>query len=478
MLTLRSLGAAIATLSVGSYAAIVTGVATNIIVARYLGAGGYGRLALLLMVSQVLLTLASAWTLPGLIRFGAQEHALRGTVAASLRSRTVILAPCLILAVLALWAGRAPIAAYVDVPEEGLLVVSVHLLAAAFAQTIGGALQAAGRMPLYGASLFAEKAAALVAILALATLAGPLDAPGVLGGMALAAVTIGGAGLTLIWRAGLLRDAAPESRRLRELWRFSLPQLGGSWAGIFGSQWIDFVIIRQFLTLPQLGLYALAFQIAGTVQQLPVVASTVLLPWLSAAAARGDDREVRSLLGRPARLALVAFATGTGLLLTFADPIVPLIFGETFAEAIVPLSVLLVASCVAAVFHMINPALTARGIVWPVTLAVVAAVATNVAFDLLLIPQHGITGAALATLAAYLVSTGIITIAGHVKLQAPVAGYALFILPVIAPFAATTLLSGTFGAIASLTLMLALAAVLAVAAGAARRADTFAPTNR
>ena len=451
----------VASVSAGSYAAILTSIVTNIVVARMLGTTEYGRLALMIMASQVLLTLGASWTLPALIRYGAQEHAVHRSVSASLRARSGIMVPAVGLLLAILWLGRGPVGAYLDVPEAGVAILALHVVAVSLSQTVGGILQAAGRMALYGLTLFADKLLILGVVVAVAAFL-PIDAVRVLAASALASLAVVFAGGVVLARLGLLGGAPAGGATIGELLRFSLPQIGGSWAGLFGGQWIDYVIIRRYLTLADLGVYALAFQIAGAVQQLSIGAATVLMPRYSAMAARGEDAEIRLVLQRIVPAGLLAFSLGLGILILSAGLIVPAIFGERFAGAVPPLLILLVASMAVGVFNAMNPALTAYSVVWPVTLAVALAVALNIVLDLVLIPSHGIVGAAVATALSYALSASIVLAVAARRVGVDVLGYSLFALPVLAAYVPLVMLDGALAY--AVALSLGAASVILIAA--------------
>lgn len=432
-MTWRGLALDVASVSAGNYAAILTGILTNVWLARILGASEYGRLALMVMASQVLLTLGASWTLPALIRYGAQEHALHGSVLRTARARTGVMVPSLAVLLAIVWLLREPLARYLDVPANGVAVLVVHIVALALSQTIGGVLQAGGRMALYGMTLLADRLLVL-GVLAVLTALVPLDAVRTIAASAFASLAVVIAGGAVLMRLGMLRAVAAASVPVREFVRFSVPQIGGSWAGLFGSQWIDYVIIRRYLTLADLGLYALAFQIAGSVQQLIISAVTVLMPRFSAMVALDQHQEIRRILGRLVPLGLLAFSIGIAALILSADWFVPAIFGERFAPAVPPLLVLLVASLGVALFSPLSTALAAYGVVWPVTLAVVLAVIVNFVLDLLLIPSYGILGSAVATAGSYAVSSATVLFLSARRLGVDAFGYALFVLPALAVY--------------------------------------------
>lgn len=456
---MRPLVTAVLSVSAGNYAAIAAGIVTNILLARALGAAEYGRLALLLMASGIMAVVASTWTLTGLIRFGAQEYADRRTVAGSLLARIVIVVPSLAIVAIVTWVLGGPLSAYLDTPTATLAIVLFHATASALSQSVGGVFQAAERMTVYGASLFVDRIAVLGAVTALA-IAGPFDAADALLTVTLGVTLSSLGGLAFAAHLGLLARGRLDPAGVSALWRFSLPQLGGSWAGVFGSQWIDYVIIRRYLSLGDLGIYALAFQIAGTVQQMATIVATVMLPRYSALVAGGAHEAIRGMLAFGSLRWIVAFAGGAGVLLALAGPVVPLVFGVQFAAVTLPLSLLLVASCAVAVFSTLNPALAAYGIVWPVTGAVLVSVSVNIALDLVLIPPFGIAGSAIATVVAYSVSATIVLAVARARLGAPPMLYALCVTPAPVALAAGLLSGGSVAITTAAAVMTASALAL------------------
>lgn len=60
-------------LGVGNYGALATGLVVNVVITRRLGTEHYGRMALMLMASQLLLFLSVNWTHTGFVRFGSRS---------------------------------------------------------------------------------------------------------------------------------------------------------------------------------------------------------------------------------------------------------------------------------------------------------------------------------------------------------------------------------------------------------------------
>ena len=453
---------AFASVSLGNYGAIAMSFLISVALTRALGAEEYGRFALLLTVSQVLVVFVTAWSLTGLVRFGAREHATSGAIAETFWSRAVLVGPSLAAAVGVLLGAAPFLGAVLGVATSATLVVIWHLLGATVASTANGALQALGRMSLYGIALLVERAVSLVAILAVSRLAG-LDAVGAVAIYAISGALVGAWVFRSIGARALLPIRASRSS-IGALWRFSLPVAASSWAGLLGTQWIDLAMLRYFLDLVAVGRYALAYQLAGALLQIAFVMSTLLLPRYSVMAQR-EPEELRREVGRTVPYWLFAFSLGAAIAVAAAGPLVPLAFGPDFAPAVPALGLLLVATSAAAIASICQALLAAHGIMWPLTGAIVASVATNVVLNAVLIPPLGIVGAAAATLAAYGLSAALMLSVVRLRIGLGVLRYALFVLPAAAVHLAWLTLGGIAFWLATVVVVTAAAVGLAYAFG-------------
>src|SRR5712691_351231 len=133
-------------LGIGNYGAMALGLAVNGLLARRLGTEQYGRLALMLMASQVLLLVAVNWTHVGFVRFGSHEFASKGAVTETFWTRLGIVLPAAVLGVLAIALARQPLAVYFDIPQFGVWMILVHFVGACALSIIGAVLQACNQM--------------------------------------------------------------------------------------------------------------------------------------------------------------------------------------------------------------------------------------------------------------------------------------------------------------------------------------------
>lgn len=204
--------------------------------------------------------------------------------------------------------------------------------------------------------------------------------------------TAGGWGAP-VWDPGLWRRVAA----------FALPMHVGTIAAYLNYR-VDEVFIATLLPAEQLGLYVIAVGVVERIWILPGSVSTVLLPHLTNS--RERDATVPAAVCRH-----VIMWTGAGcvVLLIAAGPLVTLLYSSEFAGAVAPLRWLLPGIFTLSIGKVLVGELLAREKARYTVWASGAAVVTNVAGNILLVPQMGISGAALASSVSYSVLSGVLT---------------------------------------------------------------------
>jgi O-antigen/teichoic acid export membrane protein len=415
-------------LGAGNYGAMAVSLAINAMVTRRLGVDQFGRLALLLMASQVLSLLAASWTQMGVVRFGALEFASNGSVARTLWTRVWITAPWGAAGALLMLAFRHRLAEYLGIPAWGLALILLHFVATFVLSTVGTAFQAREQMRRYGVVLFLDKIvmATLILLLPLHWVRDPLTVVGMY------AVSSLGAAL---WGLMLLgpRSVLPvtfDRAAYGTMMAFSLPLILSSWAGLFGTNWFDYMVIRKYLPLSDVGLYSLGCLMAGVVQQVTIIFSTLLVPQFSVMVAKGEHEKIAAFVER----VLPYWFLGTSVLLTFvlfgAGPVIPLVFGEEFTGSVPVLALLVLATCGLALFNAFSPLVIALGSTWVLSGICLISGGINVLMDFVLIPTYGIQGAAFATVLAYAASAFMVLAFVQTRVHARVLGLSLLALPV------------------------------------------------
>lgn len=179
-----------------------------------------------------------------------------------------------------------------------------------------------------------------------------------------------------------------------------------TWLGTVGGILIlrlDQVLLAPLAGAQELGWYAVAVSIAEVPAFGLLAVRDVIFP---AAADRGDP----SLVARAARIALLITLPVCAFGIVLAPFAVPLVFGEDFRPAVDMTQVLLVAAIPSGLALVLSGGLFSIGRPGLASLAQATAAAVTIVALFVLVPSLGGLGAALASLAAYIISALLIAI--------------------------------------------------------------------
>jgi len=201
-------------------------------------------------------------------------------------------------------------------------------------------------------------------------------------------------GFSLHWRLMSLRN-------IRPLLSFSIYAFMANVAVLVALR-LDPVVIKLFLPLSAVALYAVAAKISEYLFLLNKQFSNALMPLVSQLHGRGDTDAIRRIMTDGTRLLLAVAVPGIGLLYYYAPELIQLWLGDEFAESALLLRILLLA--LVPVTLQLNAAniLGMTGQHRFLALGMLVSAALNLLLSAALIAFFGIQGAALGTLAAVL----------------------------------------------------------------------------
>lgn len=202
-------------------------------------------------------------------------------------------------------------------------------------------------------------------------------------------------------RRGYLRSWGRFDLRLaREICGYGIRGQVGGMLSLVNLR-LDVVILGALVGPGTLGVYAVASKYAELLR-LPGLAITyVLYPRLTARDAKDAARYVAALF--PRALVLTALAA---MPLAAAVPLLPDVYGHAFLTAMVPAYILLFGLIGEGVAGLASAYLYAVGRPGANSLALTVSVVVTIVGDVTLIPHYHAVGAAVASAAAYLTSSG------------------------------------------------------------------------
>lgn len=392
--------------SSASIATTLLAIVGSLIIARALGPAGRGDWAVIAALALLVGTVGTLGV-PSAVSYGLAQRAV-GERAGYLRAALIA------AATLALVAAVACVALGVAFgPGDGAtlpLVLAGGISAAiVMHQVLQQAVLTAGPLRWYAAAQVTPAVVTLLAVVLLA-LVGRLDVLAVVVVSALSAAC----GAAVAWAGLRSMRVMSRDRNLRygrgvvKHLRPDLAYAAATFATISLTQVVhrtDVLIVGGYKGSAAAGLYAVAVQMGDLLMVMPA-ALGVLLFRRGARSIEGHWQDAIRVLAWTAPFA-VASALVIGVL---AEPMIRTFFGDDFAGAVRPLRWLLPGVVLLALQSLVSNYLAGRGRPRAVLYAWTAAAVFTIVADLIVVPRHGIVGAAAVSSASYLLVFGL-----HVK---------------------------------------------------------------
>jgi O-antigen/teichoic acid export membrane protein len=168
---------------------------------------------------------------------------------------------------------------------------------------------------------------------------------------------------------------------------------------------MDVAIIGFFLTQVDVGAYQVAWQVATLLLFMSRAIGRVVFPQISQWVEEGKSEEISVIVSRSIPLTLLLIVPGFVGSLWVSKDILRLVFGQEFTIASIALVIIMGERTLQSV-HVVL-AQTLKGLDRPDLAAypTLLAISLNLFLNVLLIPEFGITGAAIATTSAFTVNT-------------------------------------------------------------------------
>lgn len=170
---------------------------------------------------------------------------------------------------------------------------------------------------------------------------------------------------------------------------------------LIGSSYVinlemDRVMLGSMMGAEAVGIYAIAARNAALVELFMLAVNMALAPYVAERFAKEDLRQLQSTVTSVARIVVVC-TIPAALLMIALSPHLLALFGPAFVQGESVLIVLVVGYVLAVLAGSAGTILSMTGHEKNVVLVLALSVATNVGLNLLLIPRYGMLGAAAAT---------------------------------------------------------------------------------
>ena len=235
-----------------------------------------------------------------------------------------------------------------------------------------------------------------------------------------AIVALAGGTASILPLLGVLRGGGRlkfDSAVVRE----SLSFAAKAWVSVLGrlgNSRLDQLLMTRLASSRELGLYAVAVNIAEASEQL----AFALVPVLFTRVAAGN----REITARALRVALTAVSLVSAMIALVTPLVLTHIFGPEFRDAMPMTWILLISAPALVGTAILATSLTGAGRPGAAARAQIIALGVNVPLLLLLVPSMGGVGAALASLAAYTANFTILLASARRQFEGRVRDFLLF----------------------------------------------------
>lgn len=364
-----------------------------------LGPTRYGGIVALIAASQAIQQITIEWNSVAVFRYGCEEFVETGRIARTFWTRVMVTAPYVAAILISAHWWLPPVGRLLHLPSDlyplVLLLFSVNLLDVHFQYSLRAAklprmqamFAAVERLVILGCVIAAWFTTRSVMGVAFAYIAGPVTA------IALAAFCL---------RRLIFPVAGFDRALFRRMLTFSMPLIPAMLMGYFSTNYLDAFFIARYMTPADMTFYAVAFQLAGTAMQLPVLTSSLLLPLFITLQLEGRQAKVETYVTSILPTISLGWSIVCGLGAAISALLIPIVFGARYAAAAQLMWPLLAAAALAGPIMMGYGSLAnSLSATYMAAIATMATALANVILDIVLIPKFGLVGCAWATTAAY-----------------------------------------------------------------------------
>lgn len=164
----------------------------------------------------------------------------------------------------------------------------------------------------------------------------------------------------------------------------------------------DVILLDKLSSSYEVGIYSRGSGLAQYLWQIPMILGTIVF----ARSAIAKDGKAYSLkVVQLMRLSMIAVGLGSLLLFAISPFVIQLLYGVEFFDSIIILRVMLPGIFLLTMFKVMNMDLAGKGKPWVAIKAMGPALVTNISLNILMIPQYGALGAAMASVISYTLAT-------------------------------------------------------------------------
>ena len=379
----------------GRIAVQLAGILTGILIARVLGVEGKGTIAAIILVPQLIITIAGfGVSNAAAYHIGREtwpiERIVQTTLFTALVTGCIGLLLCLGW-ILLIWENSY---------SPMMSVLAVLMVPGAILYTyIAGIFLGLQRISDYSISSWGPGILKLLGTVLLVGFAGF----GISGAVGAATFSVFAVAAVMLWRLSKLMRI--KLRFYGEIAK-QITSIGSSYAIVYFMMVMvyksNIFLVQIFAGIESLGVYSLGSNLAESLWQIPAVLSTIVF---TRSAAATDELAFSKKVASLARLTFLIGVCGGIVAAIVAPTVVPLLYGDEFLPSVDILVALLPGVVAMVIFKILRQDLSGRGKPWAAACIIVPMLVVLVVSGVVFIPIYGAYGAAISMSTVYVIGT-------------------------------------------------------------------------
>ena len=360
-------------------------------VARKLQPEGMAKFSLFLMVSGFFSLVFLNWPNSAVIRFGREKFIKENTIGKVLGSALFILIFTFTVSLILLLIFRNRIAEYIGINQRFFPILVSFILISALYDLSFYVLQTVGKMKIYGSLPLIEKGVTLLLLALMFNSAGLNEV--------IICFLIGQLAVILVSFISIEKQYflpfRIEKKQVHNIVRYAWP-LGLGAVSTFISNWIDIIIIKQYLPLNEVGIYSLSYRGMTFLSLLVMSTISLTFPLITSFRTLGRMDLVKQYIDDLIPQGVFFWSIFLSSLAIISAEIIHIVFGESYLASVLPFNILLVGIAYNSIGCFYSGFTAAFDIVKKVVGISVLISILKTLGDFLLVPRIGILGAAVS----------------------------------------------------------------------------------
>lgn len=387
-------------LFIGRVGTLILGLLNTMILARILTTENMGKYSLFFMIVNIALMFAFGWSESSIVRHGREEFIKYKKINRSFWARLQLVIPLIVFFTFIFIIFNGVISHYIGISNQIIIFVIVVFILSGFLSAVTRIYQSIDQIRKSSYVLFSQK---LFYFIFLLFIFFNVFSSNIF--IILLFINISFL-LSLILFSVKLDFSVLKPRKfyksyLKKIWSYSWPQLIG-FSGLYAVNYIDLYVIRNFMTLSDVGVYSIAYKGFEILIGSILIINTLFMPLIVEYKTQKNYDKIKKYLQKiPLFFLAWIFIVIIGLI--SSKYFVTLAFSEKYIEAIPSFNILLITTLFYFISICLLPIFNAFDFVLQVQIFNLIKAAINIISDFILVPKLGIIGGAYGTLLSYFI---------------------------------------------------------------------------